>query len=85
MAAIVEGVSADVLSASLFTRFRSRQDHTFAEKVLSGDALPIRRPRRTPEAGRLYNVSASLVRQHQQGIFIWILVPWAFAWRCGGA
>ena len=35
MAAIEEGVSADVLSASLFTRFRSRQDHTFAEKVLS--------------------------------------------------
>jgi 6-phosphogluconate dehydrogenase len=24
-----------VLSASLYTRFRSRQDHTFAEKVLS--------------------------------------------------
>jgi 6-phosphogluconate dehydrogenase len=34
-AAIDEGVPADVLSASLFTRFRSRQDHTFAEKVLS--------------------------------------------------
>ena len=26
---------ADVLSASLYARFRSRQDHTFAEKVLS--------------------------------------------------
>ena len=35
MAAIEEGVQADVLSASLYTRFRSRQDHTFAEKVLS--------------------------------------------------
>lgn len=35
MAAIEEGVRADVLSASLYTRFRSRQDHTFAEKVLS--------------------------------------------------
>jgi 6-phosphogluconate dehydrogenase len=35
MAAIEEGVPADVLSASLYTRFRSRQDHTFAEKVLS--------------------------------------------------
>ena len=30
-----EGVPADVLSASLYARFRSRQDHTFAEKVLS--------------------------------------------------
>ena len=35
MAAIEEAVPADVLSASLFTRFRSRQEHTFAEKVLS--------------------------------------------------
>jgi 6-phosphogluconate dehydrogenase len=35
MAAVEEAVPADVLSASLFTRFRSRQQHTFAEKVLS--------------------------------------------------
>jgi 6-phosphogluconate dehydrogenase len=35
MAAIEEGVPADVLSASLYVRFRSRQNHTFAEKVLS--------------------------------------------------
>ncbi len=35
MAAIEQAVSADVLSASLFSRFRSRKDHTFAEKVLS--------------------------------------------------
>ena len=35
MAAIEEAVPADVLSAALYTRFRSRQDHTFAEKVLS--------------------------------------------------
>jgi 6-phosphogluconate dehydrogenase len=34
-AAIEESVPADVLAASLFTRFRSRQDHTFAEKMLS--------------------------------------------------
>src|SRR5207245_1270719 len=34
MAAVEEGVPADVLSASLYARFRSRQDHTFAEKVL---------------------------------------------------
>jgi len=35
VAAIEEAVPAEVLSASLYTRFRSRQDHTFAEKVLS--------------------------------------------------
>jgi 6-phosphogluconate dehydrogenase len=35
MAALEEAVPADVLSASVYTRFRSRQDHTFAEKILS--------------------------------------------------
>jgi 6-phosphogluconate dehydrogenase len=35
MAAVEEGVPADVLSTSLYVRFRSRQEHTFAEKVLS--------------------------------------------------
>ena len=35
MAAIDEAVPADVLSAALYARFRSRQGHTFAEKVLS--------------------------------------------------
>jgi 6-phosphogluconate dehydrogenase len=35
MAAIEEAVPAEVLSASLYTRFRSRQEHTFAEKLLS--------------------------------------------------
>lgn len=35
MAAVEEAVPADVLSAALYTRFRSRQEHTFAEKVLS--------------------------------------------------
>ncbi len=34
-AAIEEAVPASVLAASLFTRFRSRQENTFAEKVLS--------------------------------------------------
>ena len=34
-AAIDEAVPVDVLSAALFVRFRSRQQHTFAEKVLS--------------------------------------------------
>lgn len=35
LAAIEEAVPADVLATSLFTRFRSRQEFTFAEKVLS--------------------------------------------------
>ncbi|MEQ1776228.1 MAG: phosphogluconate dehydrogenase (NAD(+)-dependent, decarboxylating) [Burkholderiales bacterium] len=34
-AAIEEAVPAEVLTAALYSRFRSRQDHTFAEKVLS--------------------------------------------------
>jgi 6-phosphogluconate dehydrogenase len=28
-------VPAEVLTAALYTRFRSRRDHTFAEKMLS--------------------------------------------------
>jgi 6-phosphogluconate dehydrogenase len=35
MAAIEEAVPAEVLSAALYARFRSRQDHTFAEQILS--------------------------------------------------
>jgi 6-phosphogluconate dehydrogenase len=34
-AAIDEAVPAEVLTAALYARFRSRQEHTFAEKVLS--------------------------------------------------
>jgi 6-phosphogluconate dehydrogenase len=34
-AAIEEAVPADVLTAALYARFRSRQDHTFGEKLLS--------------------------------------------------
>ena len=34
-AALEEGVPAEVLSAALYTRFRSRKEHTFAEKILS--------------------------------------------------
>jgi 6-phosphogluconate dehydrogenase len=36
IAAIEEAVSADVLFVSLSARFRSRKEHTFAEKMLSG-------------------------------------------------
>jgi 6-phosphogluconate dehydrogenase len=35
MAAIEEAVPAHVITASLFTRFRSREDHSFADKLLS--------------------------------------------------
>ena len=35
MAAVEQAVPANVIAASLFARFRSRQDHTFAEKMLS--------------------------------------------------
>ena len=35
MAALEEAVPANVIADSLFTRFRSRRDHTFAEKMLS--------------------------------------------------
>jgi 6-phosphogluconate dehydrogenase len=34
-AAVEEAVPADVLTAALYARFRSRQEHTFGEKVLS--------------------------------------------------
>ena len=34
-AAIEEAVPAEVLTAALYARFRSRQDHTFADRVLS--------------------------------------------------
>ena len=35
MAAVEEAVPCDVLTAALYARFRSRQDHTFAKKMLS--------------------------------------------------
>ena len=34
-ATVEEAVAADVITAALFTRFRSRQDPTFGEKMLS--------------------------------------------------
>ena len=38
-AAIEEAIPAEVLTAALFTRFRSRQEHNFAEKMLSAMRL----------------------------------------------
>jgi 6-phosphogluconate dehydrogenase len=35
LAAVEEAVPADVLSTALYARFRSRQEHTFGEKLLS--------------------------------------------------
>jgi 6-phosphogluconate dehydrogenase len=35
MAAIEEAVPANVLSAALYARFRSREEHSFGEKLLS--------------------------------------------------
>ncbi len=35
MAAVEEAVPADAITASLYTRFRSRQEQSFAEKLLS--------------------------------------------------
>jgi 6-phosphogluconate dehydrogenase len=34
-AAMDEGVPAEVLSAALYARFRSRREHIFADKILS--------------------------------------------------
>jgi 6-phosphogluconate dehydrogenase len=38
-AAVEEAVAVPVLAASLFARFRSRQEHTFGEKMLSAMRL----------------------------------------------
>src|SRR5665213_1709227 len=38
-AAIEEAVPADVLSSALYARFRSRQEHTFGEKIISAMRL----------------------------------------------
>ena len=52
-AAIEEAVPANVLSAALFARFRSREEHTFGEKVLSamrfGFGGHVEQPRRRPQ------------------------------------
>jgi 6-phosphogluconate dehydrogenase (decarboxylating) len=51
-AAINEAVPAEVLSAALYARFRSRQEHTFAGKNPLGHAQGLRRSYRGQEAGR---------------------------------
>jgi 6-phosphogluconate dehydrogenase len=50
-AAIAESVPAPVLAASLFERFRSRQEHTFGEKALSAMRHAFGGHREPPKAG----------------------------------
>ena len=61
-AAIEEAVPAEVLSAALYTRFRSRQQHTYAEKIISAMRKGFRRPRRAEEGVSLAAVMADLSR-----------------------
>ncbi len=51
-AAIDEAVPAEVLTAALFARFRSRKEHTFAEKILSAMRDWLRRPQGAAAASR---------------------------------
>ncbi|MEA2881837.1 MAG: 6-phosphogluconate dehydrogenase [Bradyrhizobium sp.] len=54
-AAIDEAVSAEVLTAALYARFRSRKDHTFAEKILSAMRAGFgghKEPQQHPDAAR---------------------------------
>jgi hypothetical protein len=45
-AAVEEAVPAEVLTSALYARFRSRQAHTFSEKMLSAMRFRLRRTRR---------------------------------------
>ena len=49
MAAIEEAVPADVLSAALYARFRSREEDTLRRQAAVGDAQRVRRPCRAQE------------------------------------
>jgi len=44
-------VPAEVLTAALFARFRSRQQHTFAEKILSAMRAGFGGHREPPQSG----------------------------------
>ncbi len=59
-AAIDEAVPAEVITAALYARFRSRKDHTFAEKisppcVMASAATPNRRSSADLRARKLWN------------------------------
>ena len=54
-AAIDEAVPAEVLTAALYARFRSRKEHTFAEKILSAMRAGFgghKEPQQHPDAAR---------------------------------
>ena len=61
-AAVEEAVPAAVLTSALYTRFRSRAEHEFAEKVLSAMRSQVRRPRRAPQR-RLADFTILLARE----------------------
>src|ERR1700747_718208 len=50
-AAVDEAVPAEVLTAALFARFRSRKEHTFAEKILSAMRAGFGGHREPPKKG----------------------------------
>ena len=60
-AAVEEGVPVPVLSAALFQRFSSRGEADFANKILVGDAIPIRRTSRRNEP-RISRMNTDLSR-----------------------
>jgi len=61
-AAIDEAVPAEVLTAALYARFRSRKQHTFAEKNPIRDARRFRRTQGT-KAGRARRRQAESVNR----------------------
>ena len=74
MAAVEEAVPAEVLTAALYARFRSRQEHTFAEKVLSamrqgfGGHVEPKKPRRMspPPSGAGADGRLGLRQEHDR-------------------
>jgi 6-phosphogluconate dehydrogenase len=55
-AAVEEAVPAEVLTAALYTRFRSRREHTFAEKVLSAMRQKFGGHKEPPPPGQVADV-----------------------------
>ena len=55
-AAIEEAVPVDVLAAALFARFRSRQDHTFADRLLSAMRFQFGGHAEAPKGGEAQKV-----------------------------
>jgi 6-phosphogluconate dehydrogenase len=72
-AAVDEAVPVDVLSAALFVRFRSRQDHIFAEKMLSamrqkfGGHVEPKAAKKSAQRGRARSVGCAKTRRETYG------------------